>query len=95
MQSQLAAYPPGTAAGDRVEIESMSQVFNDAGAVKHGCAIGSVKSMIGHTKSTAGLASMMKATLAEILASREALETEEVVPSDSTLDELRALGYLQ
>ena len=37
----------------------------------------------------------LRETLAQVLATRVALEPEQVVPSDSTLDELRALGYLQ
>jgi acyl transferase domain-containing protein/NAD(P)H-dependent flavin oxidoreductase YrpB (nitropropane dioxygenase family)/NAD(P)-dependent dehydrogenase (short-subunit alcohol dehydrogenase family) len=60
----IEAHATGTTVGDRVEIESLSQVFKDSGAVQHMCAIGSIKSMIGHTKSAAGLASLMKATLA-------------------------------
>ncbi len=34
-------------------------------------------------------------TLGQAVSAREPLETEQVVPSESTLDELRALGYLQ
>ncbi len=60
----IEAHATGTVVGDRVEIEALSQVFKDAGAGSHVCAIGSVKSMIGHTKSTAGLAGLMKAALA-------------------------------
>ena len=37
----------------------------------------------------------LKDRLDEIVAAREPLEPEQVVPSDATLDELRALGYLQ
>ena len=60
----IEAHATGTTVGDRIEIESLNQVFNEAGAESQGCAIGSIKSMIGHTKSTAGLASLMKASLA-------------------------------
>jgi acyl transferase domain-containing protein/NAD(P)H-dependent flavin oxidoreductase YrpB (nitropropane dioxygenase family)/NAD(P)-dependent dehydrogenase (short-subunit alcohol dehydrogenase family) len=60
----IEAHATGTTVGDRIEIESLSQVFAAAGAVSQGCAIGSIKSMIGHTKSTAGLASLIKASLA-------------------------------
>lgn len=42
----------------------MTQVFSDAQARRQGCAIGSVKSMIGHTKCTAGAAGLIKAALA-------------------------------
>ena len=60
----IEAHATGTTVGDRIEIESLSQVFNQAGAESQSCAVGSVKSMIGHTKSTAGLASLIKASLA-------------------------------
>jgi malonyl CoA-acyl carrier protein transacylase len=60
----IEAHATGTPEGDRVEIESLSQVFQDGRTPKHTCAIGSIKSMIGHTKSTAGIASLTKATLA-------------------------------
>ncbi len=59
----IDAHATGTAVGDRVEIESMSEVFLGEGAAAQTCAIGSVKSMIGHTKSTAGLAGLIKVAL--------------------------------
>jgi len=37
----------------------------------------------------------LEARLAEAIASRESVEEVQVVPDDATLDELRALGYLQ
>ena len=49
----------GTAVGDAVEIAGLGRVF--AGGR---CAIGSVKSMIGHAKAAAGLAGLVKAALA-------------------------------
>jgi acyl transferase domain-containing protein/NAD(P)H-dependent flavin oxidoreductase YrpB (nitropropane dioxygenase family)/NAD(P)-dependent dehydrogenase (short-subunit alcohol dehydrogenase family) len=60
----IEAHATGTTVGDRIEIESLSRVFKEAGAGELCCAIGSIKTMIGHTKSTAGLASLMKASLA-------------------------------
>jgi acyl transferase domain-containing protein len=60
----IEAHATGTVVGDRMEIEALNQVFKDAGAREHVCAIGSIKSLIGHTKSTAGLAGLMKAALA-------------------------------
>jgi acyl transferase domain-containing protein/NAD(P)H-dependent flavin oxidoreductase YrpB (nitropropane dioxygenase family)/NAD(P)-dependent dehydrogenase (short-subunit alcohol dehydrogenase family) len=60
----IEAHATGTVVGDRTEVESLIRVFREAGAREGGCAIGSVKSMIGHTKSAAGVASLMKAALA-------------------------------
>jgi acyl transferase domain-containing protein/NADP-dependent 3-hydroxy acid dehydrogenase YdfG len=60
----VEAHGTGTVAGDRAEVEALSAVYADAGARVQGCAIGSVKSMIGHTKATAGVAGLIKAALA-------------------------------
>ncbi len=58
--SLIEAHGTGTTAGDKAELEALKQVFGKANADKRACAVGSVKSMIGHTKSTAGLASIIK-----------------------------------
>ena len=52
----IEAHGTGTAVGDQAEVASLSQVFSAAGAARQSCGIGSVKSMIGHTKCTAGVA---------------------------------------
>jgi acyl transferase domain-containing protein/NAD(P)H-dependent flavin oxidoreductase YrpB (nitropropane dioxygenase family)/NAD(P)-dependent dehydrogenase (short-subunit alcohol dehydrogenase family) len=56
----VEAHGTGTVTGDRVEVETLRTVYEAAGAEPRSCAIGSVKSMIGHTKSTAGLAGLVK-----------------------------------
>ncbi|MCO5176897.1 MAG: SDR family NAD(P)-dependent oxidoreductase [Thermomicrobiales bacterium] len=58
------AHGTGTVAGDQAEAQSLSTVLNRAGATTQSAAIGSVKSMIGHTKAAAGVAGLMKAALA-------------------------------
>jgi acyl transferase domain-containing protein/NAD(P)H-dependent flavin oxidoreductase YrpB (nitropropane dioxygenase family)/NAD(P)-dependent dehydrogenase (short-subunit alcohol dehydrogenase family) len=60
----IEAHGTGTVAGDRAEMESLHAVFGEAGADPDSCAIGSVKSMIGHTKCAAGAAGLAKAALA-------------------------------
>jgi acyl transferase domain-containing protein/NAD(P)H-dependent flavin oxidoreductase YrpB (nitropropane dioxygenase family)/NADP-dependent 3-hydroxy acid dehydrogenase YdfG len=60
----VEAHGTGTVAGDRVELETLNRVFGAAGAAAESCAIGSVKSMVGHTKSTAGMAGLIKVALA-------------------------------
>ena len=60
----IEAHGTGTAVGDQAEVASLSQVFSAAGAARQSCGIGSVKSMIGHTKCTAGVASVIKIALA-------------------------------
>ena len=60
----VEAHGTGTAVGDVVEVNSISKVFRDAGALASSVAIGSVKSMIGHTKCAAGMAGLINASLA-------------------------------
>lgn len=60
----VEAHGTGTVAGDRAEIEALKQVFDQSGAERQNCAVGSVKTMIGHTKAAAGLASLIKVTKA-------------------------------
>jgi acyl transferase domain-containing protein/NAD(P)H-dependent flavin oxidoreductase YrpB (nitropropane dioxygenase family)/NAD(P)-dependent dehydrogenase (short-subunit alcohol dehydrogenase family) len=60
----VEAHGTGTVAGDRAEVEALSRVYAEAGAGVEGCAIGSIKSMIGHTKAAAGVAGVIKAALA-------------------------------
>ncbi|MDE0890779.1 MAG: SDR family NAD(P)-dependent oxidoreductase [Planctomycetota bacterium] len=60
----MEAHGTGTVVGDRTEMESMSRVFGDHGPSIGSCALGSVKSQIGHTKCAAGVASLIKVCLA-------------------------------
>jgi acyl transferase domain-containing protein/acyl carrier protein/NADP-dependent 3-hydroxy acid dehydrogenase YdfG len=73
---EAAGYPPstvelieahgtGTKAGDMAEVMALREVFQASG--RNGrpwCALGSVKSQIGHTKAAAGGVSLLKAILA-------------------------------
>ncbi|MBT0565848.1 type I polyketide synthase [Williamsia sp. CHRR-6] len=52
----------GTALGDRIEIEALRTIFGSA--PQPWCALGSVKSSIGHADSAAGVAGLIKAVLA-------------------------------
>jgi len=60
----IEAHGTGTVAGDGAEVQALTDVFSEAQAARQSCAIGSVKSMIGHTKCTAGAAGLIKAALA-------------------------------
>ncbi|WP_238175933.1 type I polyketide synthase [Kribbella albertanoniae] len=60
----LEAHGTGTVVGDRTELTTLTKVFTEAGAQAGNCALGSVKSQIGHTKCAAGLAGLIKAALA-------------------------------
>lgn len=56
----VEAHGTGTVAGDKAEVEALTNVFSQNGASSQSCAIGSVKTNIGHTKAAAGLASLIK-----------------------------------
>ncbi|WP_299006127.1 type I polyketide synthase, partial [uncultured Shewanella sp.] len=60
----IEAHGTGTAAGDVAEFNGLKSVFSEACDKKQHIALGSVKSQIGHTKSTAGTAGLIKAALA-------------------------------
>jgi len=60
----VEAHGTGTVVGDRIELGTLTEVYSQAGAQQGACALGSVKSQIGHTKCAAGLAGVIKAALA-------------------------------
>ena len=53
----------GTKLGDPIELEALSTVFNEFTSERQFCAIGSVKSNIGHTSAAAGVAGIHKVML--------------------------------
>ncbi|WP_202947217.1 type I polyketide synthase, partial [Zavarzinella formosa] len=60
----VEAHGTGTKVGDTVEATALAEVFNQTRRSGTWCAVGSVKSMIGHTKAAAGAAGLIKAALA-------------------------------
>src|SRR5579883_1961825 len=62
----VEAHGTGTKVGDATEAAALAEVFGAAGGgrPRPWCAVGSVKSQIGHTKAAAGAASLIKAALA-------------------------------
>nr|HET7859713.1 beta-ketoacyl synthase N-terminal-like domain-containing protein [Caldimonas sp.] len=58
------AHGTGTVVGDTAELQSTTLLVGEDGGGARQAAIGSVKTMIGHTKATAGLAGLVKAALA-------------------------------
>ncbi len=60
----IEAHGTGTVAGDASELASLMDIFKAAGTQARTCAVGSVKSMIGHTKAAAGVTGLIKAALA-------------------------------
>jgi len=62
--SYIEAHGTGTPLGDPIEIQALTQAFRANTQRKAYCAIGSVKTNIGHADSAAGIASLIKTTLA-------------------------------
>ncbi|MFD9790988.1 SDR family NAD(P)-dependent oxidoreductase [Streptomyces sp. NPDC059070] len=60
----VEAHGTGTVVGDRTELTTLTAMFSEYGAAPGGCALGSVKSQLGHTKCAAGLAGLIKAAMA-------------------------------
>jgi enediyne polyketide synthase len=55
----------GTAVGDETELRALARALDDGGERRTHCAgLGSIKANIGHTKAAAGVAGLIKATMA-------------------------------
>jgi len=61
--SYVETHGTGTKLGDPIELEALSTVFKEKTSNKNYCALGSVKSNIGHTSGAAGVASVQKVLL--------------------------------
>ncbi|MFC6154995.1 type I polyketide synthase [Nocardioides yefusunii] len=56
----VEAHGTGTVVGDRTEMATLTELFAEADVEPGSVVLGSVKSQIGHTKCTAGLAGLVK-----------------------------------
>ncbi|MGQ0529717.1 MAG: SDR family NAD(P)-dependent oxidoreductase [Panacagrimonas sp.] len=59
----VEAHGTGTPVGDRTEAQTIARALNEDHAVPRSVAIGSVKTLIGHTKAAAGVAGLIKVAL--------------------------------
>ena len=71
--SYVEAHGTATPLGDPVEVAALSKVFGAARGRKNSCAIGSVKTNVGHLDAAAGVAGLIKTVLS--------LEHAELPPS--------------
>jgi acyl transferase domain-containing protein/NAD(P)H-dependent flavin oxidoreductase YrpB (nitropropane dioxygenase family)/NAD(P)-dependent dehydrogenase (short-subunit alcohol dehydrogenase family) len=78
------AHGTGTVAGDRAELASITRFLQEHQTPAKSCVVGSVKTMIGHTKSTAGVAALVKAALS--------LHYQVLPPHSNVEDPLSALS---
>ncbi|SOU07494.1 SDR family oxidoreductase [Xanthomonas arboricola] len=62
--SLVEGHGTGTLLGDAVELEALTDVFADPAIAAGSCALGSVKTNIGHLDTAAGMAGLIKAALA-------------------------------
>ncbi len=60
----IEAHGTATKVGDLAEAAALKQFFSRQAAEARSCAVGSVKSQIGHAKCAAGIAALIKAVLA-------------------------------
>ncbi|MBX9791823.1 MAG: SDR family NAD(P)-dependent oxidoreductase [Pirellulales bacterium] len=59
----LEAHGTGTALGDPIELDGLTHAFGRRTSARGYCAIGSVKSNVGHLEAAAGIAGLIKAVL--------------------------------
>ena len=62
--SYIEAHGTGTPLGDPVEVEALTRAFRSGTQSKNFCALGSVKTNIGHLDAAAGVAGLIKTVLA-------------------------------
>ncbi|NEP38492.1 MAG: acyltransferase domain-containing protein, partial [Okeania sp. SIO2H7] len=71
--SYVEAHGTATPLGDPIEVEALTEAFSKWTKKKHFCAIGSVKSNIGHASTAAGVSGLIKTILC--------LKNQKLVPS--------------
>jgi len=69
----IETHGTGTSLGDPIEVAALTQAFRTQTSARNYCAIGSVKTNIGHTDAAAGVAGLIKTALA--------LEHQQLPPS--------------
>nr|WP_182275011.1 hypothetical protein [Bacillus velezensis] len=59
----MEAHGTGTVLGDSIEVDAMTRAYQKLSQSKGYCALGSVKSNIGHAESAAGISAITRAIL--------------------------------
>lgn len=81
----IEAHGSGTPLGDEIELDALIQAFEANTEKKAFCALGSVKTNIGHTQNASGVAGIIKAVLA--------LEHKQIPPSINCKNPSKRLGF--
>lgn len=84
----IEAHGTGTELGDPIEITGLSTVFENSGLPPKSCAVGSIKTNIGHLEAAAGVVSVCKVLLQmkheKLAPSLHSRETNEHIAFDQT-----------
>jgi polyketide synthase PksM len=80
----VEAHATGTLLGDPVEVSALTQAFRKRTAATGFCALGSVKSNVGHLDSAAGVAGLIKTVL--MLKNRELVPTVHFTALNPNID---------
>lgn len=91
--SYVEAAAVGSALGDPIEVAALTKAFSRYTADKQYCAIGSVKSNIGHAEAAAGISQLMKAVLQ--IRHGELLPSINAEPLNPEIDFRKTPFYLQ
>ena len=91
--SYIEAHGTGTALGDPIEIAGLTSAFGKTTQDKQFCAIGSLKSNIGHCESAAGIAGLTKVLLQ--LKHRQLAPSLHAEPANPEIDFTRTPFHVQ
>jgi acyl transferase domain-containing protein len=91
--SYFEAHGTGTKLGDPIEVAAIRAAYRDAASRRQYCAIGSVKSNIGHTEAAAGCAQLAKVVLQ--MHSRTLVPSLHAEPANPDIDFADSPVYVQ
>ncbi len=84
----VEAHGTGTSLGDPIEVEGLTRALSDPADMPVACAVGSVKSNVGHLESAAGVAGLTKVLLQ--LRHRELVASLHSTPPNAHIDFTRS-----
>lgn len=92
----IEAHGTGTSLGDPIEIQGLERAFRSNSNTGRSCAVGSLKSNIGHLEAAAGVAGLTKLMLqlkhSELFPSLHASELNPLIPFEDTCFHVQQTG---